>query len=127
MTVTDATAGREVGVTNVEGVIDYELGTVTVFAVPPVQEGGSGAVDPELVASLAAERDHIAVDAAEGVAAARDAGLEPDIRFGAGSAVPDAAAKGLDILLLAASGTVSAHTETLREQGISYELLDGRE
>jgi putative transcriptional regulator len=127
VTVTNATAGREVGVTNVEGIIDYELGTVTVFAVPPVQEGGSGAVDPEVVASLAAGRDRTAVDAPEGFAAAHEAGLEPEIRFGATSAVPDAAARGLDILLLAASGTVATHTEALREQGISYELLDGRE
>jgi len=127
VTVTDAAAGREVGVTNVQGIIDYELGTVTVFAVPPVQEGGSRAIDTEFVASLAAGQDRIAVDAPEGLAAARDAGLEPDIRFGAASAVPDAAARGLDILLLAASGAVSTHTETLRGQGISYELLDGRE
>ena len=125
--VTDAAVGQEVGVTNVDGVIDYELGTVTVLAVPPVQEGGSGALDAELVADLAAEQDRLAVDAPEGVAAAHDAGLEPEIRFGAASAVPDAAARGLDILLLAASGTVATHTEALREQGIGYELLDGRE
>lgn len=124
VTVTGATAGREVGVTNVEGLIDYELGTVTILAVPPVREGGSRAVDAGAVADLAAAHDRLAVDAPEGLAAARVAGLEPDLRFGAASAVTDAATRGLDVLLLAASGTVSAHTETLREQGIGYELLD---
>jgi putative transcriptional regulator len=127
VTVTDAGAGEAVGVTNVEGVIDYDLGTVTVLAVPPVREGGSAAVDAEAVADLAAAHDLVAVDAPEGLAAARAADVGPDVRFGAASAVPEAATRGLDVLLLAASGSVSAHTETLREGGISYELLDTRE
>ncbi len=127
VTVTDAAAGQEVGVTNVEGIIDYDLGTVTVLAVPPVEEGGSRVIDTEVVTALDLEHDLLAVDAPEGLAAVRRAGLEPDVRFGATSAVSEAAARGLDVLLLAASGTVSTHTETLREQGIGYELLDPRE
>jgi putative transcriptional regulator len=127
VTVTGAVAGEAVGVTNVEGVIDYDLGTVTVLAVPPVREGGSTAVDGDAVGDLAAEHDLLAVDAPEGLAVVRRAGLEPDVRFGAGDAVPEAATRGLDVLLLAASGTVSAHTETLRDRGIGYELLDAGE
>jgi len=127
VTVTDAGAGEAVGVTNVEGVIDYELGTVTVLAVPPVRKGGNAAVDGEAVADLAAEHDLLAVDAPEGLATVRGAGLEPDLRFGVDSAVPEAATKGLDVLLLAASKTVSTHTETLREANIGYELLDARD
>jgi putative transcriptional regulator len=127
VTVTDAAAGEAVGVTNVEGVIDYDLGTVTVLAMPPVREGGSAAVDADPVASLAAEHDLVAVDAPEGLAAVRAAGLEPDIRFGTAEAVPEAATKGLDVLLLAASKSVSTHTETLRESNIGYELLDARD
>jgi putative transcriptional regulator len=125
--VTDAGTGEAVGVTNVEGVIDYDLGTVTVLAVPPVREGGSSAVDAGTVAALAADHDLVAVDAPEGLAAVRAAGLEPDLRFGAASAVPEAATRGLDVLLLAASGSVSAHTETLRESNVGYELLDARD
>jgi len=127
VTVTRAAAGEAVGVTNVEGVIDYDLGTVTVLAVPSVREGGGTAVEGEVVADLAAEHDLVAVDAPEGLATVRRAGLEPDVRFGVASAVPEAATKGLDVLLLAAGKAVSAHTETLREAGIGYELLDARE
>ena len=127
VTVTGAGAGEAVGVTNVEGVIDYELGTVTVLAMPPVREGAGAAVGDKVVARLAAEHDLVAVDAPEGLAAVREAGLEPDLRFGVAGAVPDAAAKGLDVLLLAASKSVSTHTETLREANIGYELLDACE
>jgi putative transcriptional regulator len=122
--VTDADAGRDVGVTNFEGVIDYDLGTVTAVAVPPAGDGGSAVVDPERVARLAADHDLVAVDAPEGLAAARAAGVEPDLRFGTTAAVRDATLKGLDVLLLAASPGLSTHTDALREHNVSYEVLD---
>jgi putative transcriptional regulator len=122
--VTDAVAGRDVGVTNFEGVIDYELGTVTVVAVPPVQDGGSSVVDAEHVAAIAADHDLVAVDAPEGLAAARVAGLDPDLRFGTAGAVRDAAVKGLDVLLLAPRDGLATHTDALREHNVSYEVLD---
>jgi putative transcriptional regulator len=122
--VTDADAGRDVGVTNFEGVIDYDLGTVTVVAVPPPGDGGSSVVDAGRVARLAADHDLVAVDAPEGLAAARAAETEPDLRFGTTAAVQDATLKGLDVLLLAASPGLSTHTDALREHNVSYEVLD---
>jgi len=125
VTVTDAAAGEAVGVTNVQGVIDYDLGTVTVVAVPGVQ--ADERLSTGTVADLAAEHDLLAVDGAGALAAVRGVELEPDVRFGASSAVPEAATRGLDVLLLAASDTVSTHTERLREATVDYELLDARE
>lgn len=122
--VTDATAGQDVGVTNFEGVIDYDLGTVTVVSVPPVQDGGSAAVDAGLVADLADDHDLTAVDTPEGLATLRAADLTPDIQFGTAGAVQEAATKGLDVLLLVASTKLSTHTDTFREHNISYEVID---
>ena len=51
--VTAADAGQEVGVTDFEGVVDYELGAVTAVPVPNVRNGGSRAVDAARVAELA--------------------------------------------------------------------------
>jgi putative transcriptional regulator len=127
VTVTGASAGREVGVTNFEGVIDYDLGSVTILALAPVRDGGSERVDTDSLESLAAAHDLLAVDAPEGLAAARAAGLEPDVQFGTTAAVPDAATKGLDVLVLAASSTASGHTDALREYNVGYELLDARD
>jgi len=122
--VTAADAGRDLGVTNFEGVVDYDLGTVTVVAVPPVGDGGSSVVEPGRVAALAADHDLVAVDAPEGLAAARAADVEPDLRFGTTAALQDATLKGLDALLLAASPGLSTHTDALREHNVSYEVLD---
>lgn len=125
--VTDADAGTDVGVTDFEGLLEYDLGTVTVVSVPPVADGGSRAVDPERVAELVGTHDLVAVAGAEGLAAARAAGVEPDFRFGTPAAVREAATKGLDVLLLAVTPALSVHTDELREAGVGYEVLDPTE
>ncbi|MFT4880972.1 MAG: putative transcriptional regulator [Salinirussus sp.] len=122
--VTDAAAGQEVGVTDFEGVVDYDLGTVTVVSVPTVQQGGSQAADAGQVADLAAQSAVLAVSSPEALALARAADLDPDIRFGTPEAVREAATKGLDVLLLAASDDLSAHTDTLRDGNVSYQVID---
>lgn len=121
---TDAVAGRDVGIRNVQGVVDYDLGTVTVVSVPRVRAGGSGAVDSEMVADLAETHDLIATAGTEALALAHAADLDTDIRFGTADAVQEAAMKGLDVLLLATTTKLSGHTDRLREQNIGYEVVE---
>jgi len=122
--VTDAATGQEVGLTDFEGVVDYDLGTVTVLSVPSIRNGGSAAVEPDVVARYTGDQDLIAVAGAEALAAARRCELEPDVRFGTPEAVREAATKGLDVLLLVVTGQLSIHTDTLRDGNISYEVID---
>ncbi|MFB6117188.1 MarR family transcriptional regulator [Halosegnis sp.] len=122
--VTDAAAGEDVGVTNFEGVLDYELGTVTVVSVPRVRDGGSRAVDRDRIQELLTDHDLLATAGTEAYAAASDLDRTPEIRFGTRNAVREAATKGLDVLLLAVASELSAHTDELRENNISYEVLD---
>jgi len=121
---TDATAGAEVGLTDFEGVVDYDLGTVTVLTVPTVRDGGSAAVDPEVVSAHTGTHDLLAVAGVEALAAARNCGLAPDIRFGTPDAVREAATKGQDVLLLVVTGQLSLHTDALRDGTVSYEVID---
>lgn len=122
--VTAADPEEDVGVTNFEGVIEYDLGTVTVVSIPRVQDGGSSAADPAVVGSLAASHDLLATDGAEGLAAATAAGFDPDIRFGTTAAVQQAATKGLDVLVLATAPSVPGYADALRERNVSYEVID---
>lgn len=122
--VTDAAAGRDVGVTDVAGVVDYDLGRVTVVAAPGVCDGGSRAVDPDDLAALAADHALVAAAGVESLAACDAAGLDPDLRFGTPDAVREAAVKGLDVLLVATTDRLSAHTDRLREASVAYEVVD---
>jgi len=123
---TDAEEGQEVGVTDFDGLVDYDLGGVTVFSVPTVRNGGSSEVDADRVADVGPDHDLVAVAGTEAVAVARRAGLEPDIRFATSDAVREAATKGLDVLLLVVSGKLSSHTDMLRDGSIAYEVVDGQ-
>ena len=125
--VTDAEEGLDVGITEFEGVLDYELGAVTAVSVPSVEEGGSASVDPSTLTDRAGTHDLLAAAGTEALAAVRTAGLEPDIRFGTPLAVQEAATKGLDVLLVAVADRVSAHTDELHEQNIGYEVVDAAE
>ncbi|ESP88983.1 DUF7839 domain-containing protein [Candidatus Halobonum tyrrellensis] len=122
--VTDAAADEDVGVTDFEGLIDYDLGTVTAVVFPPVAEGGSRALDPQRVRALAADHPVVAVAGTEALAAARAADVTPDVRFGTVAAVEEATTKGLDVLLLTVAADLSAHTDRLRETGVAYEVVD---
>ncbi|MDL5362902.1 MarR family transcriptional regulator [Halalkalicoccus sp. NIPERK01] len=122
--VTSATEGRDVGITDFQGVLDYELGEVTIVSLPTVVDGGSAAADPGVIADYATGHDLVAVAGAEAVAAARVAEIDPEIRFGTPEAVREAATKGLDVLLLAAADRLAAHTETLREGTVGYEMVE---
>jgi putative transcriptional regulator len=122
--VTDADADEAVGVTNFEGVLDYELGTVTVVSVPRVQNGGSDAVDPDALVERARDHDLVAVSGTEAVAALEQVDLEADLQFGTPQAVQEAAMKGLDVLLVAVTSRLSDHTDRLREQNLSYEVVE---
>jgi putative transcriptional regulator len=85
--VTEADAGRDVGITNFEGVVDYEPGRVTIVSVPRVREGGSRAVDRGTITDGIESNDLLAVAGTEALAAARAADVEPDICFGSPAAV----------------------------------------
>jgi putative transcriptional regulator len=122
--VTDAEPGQDVGAAEFEGMLDYEPGEVTVLSTPPVREGGSGALPTDAVSDRMAGHDLVAAAGVEALVAVRDAGAAPDIRFGTVAAVPEAASKGLSVLLVATTDRLSEHTDPLREQNVGYEVVE---
>ena len=125
--VTDAAAGNDLGITNVEGVVEYDLGDVTAVSIPRVQNGGSEAVDSDRIGRLAADHDLVAVAGVEALTAARAADVAVDIRYGSAAAVEEAATKGQNVLLLSGADQLSRHTDALGDANISYEVLDAAE
>ncbi|MFC7069243.1 MarR family transcriptional regulator [Halobaculum lipolyticum] len=122
--VTAATDGADVGVAEFDGVVDYELGAVTVVVVPAVRDGGSGAVDGDRLRAVAADDDLVVAAGTEALAAVRRIDRDPDVRFGTVDAVREAAMRGLDVLLVVGAGRLSAHTDDLRETAVGVEVVD---
>lgn len=123
--VTSANRGEVVGVTDFEGVVDYETGNVTVFPVPAVTETES--VEPEAVAVGLSDESLLAVAGTEAYALAARAEIKPDIRFGTVDGVAEAAVRGLDVRLVATADQLPKHTAKLRDANIPHEVLDPAE
>lgn len=125
--VTAAATGADVGVTDFEGMVEYDPGRVTIVSIPPVTEGGSDALAPDRLREAAADHDRLAVSGTEAYAATTGADLTPDIRFGTEHGVAEAAVRGLDVLLLAVAGEAPGHTARLREESVAHEVRDAAE
>ncbi|MFB6183453.1 MAG: MarR family transcriptional regulator [Haloarculaceae archaeon] len=118
---TAAAAGDIVGVTGFEGVIDLELGDVTVIEVPSVRSGESAR--PDELAAECADAQVVTADGVEAVVALRTAEVEPTTYFAAGEVAADAASRGLDAVVVATADGVGRVTDALRDRGVSYEVV----
>jgi len=123
---TDAEADEDVGVTGFEGIIDLDPGSVAVYQVPPVRSGGSRTVDSDELATACDDAGVLAAAGVEAVVALRTAEVEPDTTFAAGEVAAAAAARGLDVVVVATADSVGRVTDALRNEGVAYEVADAR-
>lgn len=121
--VGDARESEAVGVTDFEGILEFEPGTVTIVSVPAIGTDEPGP-SPEAIGERAAEHDLVATAGVEALALLRRADCPPDIRFGTAQAVREAATRGLDVLLVSVTTAIGEHANALREGNVSYEVVD---
>ncbi|GAD52873.1 marR family transcriptional regulator MJ0558 [Halarchaeum acidiphilum MH1-52-1] len=121
---TDAAAGEDVGVTGFEGIIDLEPGRVTVYQIPPVRTGGSGAVDLDALRDAASSSDLVLAAGVEAVVALRRVERPPAVTFAVGEVAAAAAGRGLDVVVVATADTVGRVTDPLRDADARYEVAD---
>lgn len=121
---TDAEAGREVGVSGFQGVIEFSPGEVTVYQIPPVRSGGSRSVDADSLAIACEEHGFVLAAGIEAVVALRHLEIEPDAYFAAGELAAVAASRGVDVLVVSTADEVGRVTDPLREEGTAYAVKD---
>jgi len=130
----DAKKGEDLAVRELEGMLEYTSGRMTVVTLPSAIEGGTSRIDTSRLKALVMEidADIVAVVDPVGVVAARLAEVEVDIYFGVDRATVDAALRGLDVLVLGAHDTISDVVEAIgihngrSETRIEYSMMDLR-
>jgi putative transcriptional regulator len=128
----DARKGEDLAVRDLEGMIEFTSGSVTVVALPTALEGGTGVMDAEALRAQVGEAGRGVVAAVDpvGVVAARLVDLEVDIFFGVDRATVDAALRGLDVLVLGSRDTIGDVLDAIRahndrsETRIEYSMVD---
>jgi putative transcriptional regulator len=118
--VTDAEEGDDVGVTEFDGLIQFESGTVTVVRVPSVEDGGSRAVDTVGLAETVEEPVYAL--GTEAAVALEKADAEYR-RHAVAEAAVEAARNGVSSTVVAVEGRVGSLTDELSTEGIEYEAV----
>jgi len=124
--VSDAVEGDDVGITNIQGIVNLEIGEVIIVEVPGIQKGGSKNVDLDQLQSASRGRKPIASVGIEALTALKRIGIQPDYVYGATEAVIEAANSGLSPLIVCVGEEIPMLIKKLEEAGIKHRLLDLR-
>ena len=128
----DAKADMDVALTNLTGLIDMNIGEVTVINVPTIKEGGSKSCDLDLIRNVyekgtnSGEKiDKIAIAGTVSRAVVKKLNLPIDIEYAAPQATANAARKGLNVLAICVGDMSKAFTRELENEKIKFNIIDG--
>jgi len=124
--VSDAKEGEEVGVSNIEGIVELQIGKIAILKVPDVRGGGSRAVDLTRLKKETSNRGPVGAIGIKALTALRQVGTEPDYFYGVKEAVVEAACTGLSPAVVCVDSQTSDLLQRLGEENIDYELIDLR-
>lgn len=119
-----ADPGRDAGITRIEGVIPLTVKEAIVATLPAVQDGGSRHTDIPRLSRLARATGFIAASSVESMVALNLAGIESYSRWASASAVIEAAAAGVQCLLVCTESDLSRVSERLSEAGLQFCVID---
>jgi len=122
----DAAQGMDIGVTDIEGIVSLEIGTVTIIEVPDIQNGGSARVNQEKVRRELAKADFTAALGTEALVTFKRLGGKPDYFYGITAAAIEAARSGLNGAIICTVSESPALLQKLADENITYKLVDAR-
>jgi len=112
-------------VTEFDGLIQFESGTVTVVRVPSVEDGGSRAVEADALAETVGNGHPVYALGTEAAVALEKAGVEYR-RHAVAEAAVEAARNGVSSTVVAVEGRVGSLTDELSSEGVEYETEDAQ-
>lgn len=120
----DARDGEDIGVSNIDGIVNLEIGKVAILKVPSIQRGGSRLVDIDRLKSEIGGRRLVGAIGIEALVALRQLNTKFVYAYGAKEAAIEAANSGLYPLVVCTDNEVSGLVRRLDEENIKYELID---
>jgi putative transcriptional regulator len=122
--VSGARKGEDVGISNIEGLVELKKEKIVILQVPDIQKGGSKRADLKLLRSYLKQSQRVAVIGIEAFAALRRTGVEPQYLYGVTEAIIEAARCGLSLTTACSDDAVPDLIKKLEEEQLDYELID---
>ncbi len=125
VTISEAKAGEDVGVSDLTGLISLDEGKITVCKVPRAQLGGSRKANLEMLkAAISGGAQMVGALGIEALVALRKVGRTPDVVFGAKESAVESAYHGVSSVIVSVDEQVPELLNRLESEGLKYELLD---
>lgn len=121
-----ARAGEDVGVSNIEGIVQLKIGRVTILKVSGIQRGGSRMLDLGQLKDEVSDRKLVGAIGIEAVVALRKLSINNIYTYGVTEAAIEAAKSGLWPLIVCVDDEIPGLTRRLGEADIDYELVDAK-
>jgi putative transcriptional regulator len=125
--ITEAKKGQDVGIGNVEGIIELKPAKLTIGKVPNVQDGGSKSTDLSRLGREVKLARLVGVMGTEALVALTQTGVEPNYVHGVREAAIEAAYCGLPFLVVCSEDKVSILLQRLEEENLDYQIIDLRQ
>ena len=122
--VAEVDAGRDVGITRIEGVIPLAAAEVILATLPAIQDGGSRRADTARLRRLAQRSGLVAAVGVESMVALRLAGIEPHCCWASPAVVAEAASSGIPCVLVCSEADLPRVSERLSEAGLQFSVVD---
>jgi putative transcriptional regulator len=123
VTTSDARPGEDVGVTNIDGIVKFKLGTVIILSVPGVSKGGSRNVDLTRLRREVKGKPFVGALGIEALVTLKQ--LKVDFHsYGVREAAIEAAHCGLQPVVVCSEDEISGLIKRLEEADISYRIAD---
>jgi putative transcriptional regulator len=122
--LSSAKKGEDVAVSNIEGIVEFPRGKVTILQVPGVQKGGAGCVDLKSLKTHVKKRRQVGAIGIEALVALRRAKIEPDYLYGVAEAAVEASRCGLPFVIVCTDDAISGLIKRLQEESVDYKIIE---
>lgn len=123
----DASAGEDVAMIGLGGVIELEPGRVVILNLPTINEGGSRSTDLEKIKRIYNSGfDRVGIMGTVSRAVVNKLGIKPDFEFATPQSTLAASKRGLSVLVFAVGKMNRNIIRRLEDEGIPYNLEDVR-
>jgi putative transcriptional regulator len=124
--ISTAKKGEDVGISEIEGIVEVEPGDIAIGKLSSIQNGGSKNADLTKLKEEVAKKTLIATIGVEALIALRRINVEPNYFYGVKEAVVEAAWSGLSSLIVCVEEEISGLIKRIEDENLSYKLVDLR-
>jgi len=121
--VSNVKKGEDVGISNIEGIVEFQPGKITILKIPSIQRGGSKSVDLTKLREEIRKGALLGAIGIEALIALKRIGVTPRYFYGVKEAMIEAARSGLPFTVVCVEDDIPNLLQGVAEDTLNYELL----